>query len=324
MKTKALIIGYGITGRSAAKALAEAGFDVTVWSDQPVDQLPTTSANAYAIWVPVRLDDLRIELWTTVSYQAFVALSKVPTTGVELRQMLKLKRVHEEQPWFHTLPNYRQAQPDEIYPGYVDGFVLDDVPVIDPPTYLRWLHEQAVSLSVKFEQRKVTSFDDIPSEFAEVVNCTGLGSRELAGDKTLFAQRVQVLKVRSNGWNKVVIDEAANTCIVPHGDSTSGNGYIKLGGFIDSGDESLEPDPRVTADIIERCCKMVPGFEVKEGDVLEVTRALRPEMPHYAPRVERLQLGDRHITHVYGHDGMGYLLSIGISDYVAKLLLGQE
>ncbi len=321
MKKKALVIGYGITGRSNALALAEAGFEVTCWASEPAEQLPITSANAYAIWVPVRMDDARIEHWTNVTYERLRELATDPATGVELRQMLKLKRKHEERPWFKEMSIYRDARPEELtHKGYVEGFVIDPVPVIDPPTYLRWLHERLVSLGVKFEQREVESFDEIPAEFQHVVNCTGLGAKKLTGDKGLFAERVQVLKVRQPEapWRTVIIEEAANTCFVPHA------GYIKLGGKIGGG-VTLDPDPLVTADIIARVEAMVPGFKVAAEDVLSVTCAFRPETASGGPRVELETLrSGRRIVHCYGHDGMGYLLSLGIAEYVTGLLADDD
>lgn len=60
-----------------------------------------------------------------------------------------------------------------------------------------------------------------------------------------------------------------------------GNQSINVADMLVKGPECKRP---LTADIIKRCKEMVPGFKVELSDVLEVTRALRPERS--LPRVE--------------------------------------
>src|SRR5262249_12661725 len=132
----------------------------------------------------------------------------------------------------------------------------------------------------------------------------------------VYAQRVQVVTVKGNGFNRVVIDDEGpnqRACIVPHGN------YIKLGAVFDMNGESLEVDNDLVADIIKRCNAMAPDLKVSAADVLSVVRALRPERSMV--RVEKATLADgRVLIHNYGHDGMGYILSHGIAAEIASYL----
>ena len=72
-KRNILVIGAGISGLTAALKLLQAGHKVTIYSKEAAGVHPHTSFNAYAIWVPVRVDsDTRIEPWTDDSFDEFV------------------------------------------------------------------------------------------------------------------------------------------------------------------------------------------------------------------------------------------------------------
>ncbi len=312
-----LILGAGVSGLTTALKLLQSGHAVTIWSKEPDGKIPTTSLNAYAMWVPVRLDaDPRVERWANESLRELDKISHDAGTGVVMRQIFVLKTTHEE-PWYaRTFAAFRHARPLEISDQYADAHVLDTAPVIDPPVYLRWLRNQVSALGGRFLQREVQQLAECPAGHSIIVNCTGLGSRRLTGDRDLRPERVQVVTVKANGFDRVVIDDEGpnrRACIVPHAD------YIRLGAVFDGNQESLEVDDRNTADILERCSLMVPGFKVELSDVISVARAHRPERALPRVEVEPLPRG-RSVVHNYGHDGMGYILSHGIAAEIAGLV----
>lgn len=310
-----LVLGQGVTGLTAAWKLLAAGHQVTIWSKEASGQFPNTSSSAYAMWVPVKVDsDPRIERWTNETYAELAALAGDSKTGVVMRRIVVLKS-HKDEPWFSGQPWFRHGQGDEVPAGYADANVYDKAPVVDPLTYLPWLHAQVVAAGGKFDCKTVERLSDCPAEFDFVINCTGLGSRKLAADQTLVPERVQVITVKANGFDRVVIDDDGpnkRACIVPHGS------YIKLGGVFDGAQEGTEVEAAHTRDILERCKKMVPGFSAELVDVQSQIRAVRPERS--LPRVELDKSSGRAIVHNYGHDGMGYLLSLGIGNEVVALV----
>lgn len=305
-----LVVGAGVSGLTVAKKLLQDGHSISILSCEAEGQLPSGSANAYAMWVPVRVDsDPRIEAWTDQSLAEFRQLAADPSYGICLRSIFQLK-CDEALPWYASkLDSFRLARPDEISELYSCAHVIEQAPVIDPLVYLSKLQQEVLGLGASFQTVRLQGLGEVPGSYDLVVNCSSLGSRQLAADSTLFAQRMQVLKIKPNGFQHVVIDDEGpnkRACIVPHRD------YIKLGAVFDLDAESLEVDDSLTEDILQRCKNMVPGFKAERSDILSVHRALRPERP--LPRVEISALADgRPLIHNYGHDGMGYILSCGIA-----------
>jgi D-amino-acid oxidase len=292
-KHNVLIIGAGVSGLTTALKLLNAGHAVTLWSKEGPDAHPHTSASAYAMWVPITFD-ARLQKWADEGLTEFSALAADSATGVVLRQITQLK-------------------PDGHAPN-----VIENAPVIDPPVYLDWLRAQVVTAGGVIEKRSVSSLSEAPAAYDVIVNCSGLAARELAADPAVYADRVQVITIKANGFNRVVIDDEGpnkRACVVPHAS------YIKLGAVFDGRNETLETDDAHTQDILDRCNRMVPELQARREDILSVVRALRPEREGWLPRVEKTTLPDgRTLVHNYGHDGMGFILSHGIADEIARYL----
>lgn len=313
---KILVIGSGLIGLTSALKLAQAGHKVTVWSKEPVGTFPRTSLNAWATWWPVSIPaDPRVEAWNEATLPVYTALANEANTGVTMKQIFSLQ--HEmTKPWYDGKYGFfRYADASEIAPQYAGAFVMDKAPVIDPNLFLPWLHRQVCAQGVEFAKRVVNDIYEISEDFDVVVNCTGLAARELANDPTVFAARLQVLRIRHNGFDKAFFDDSGPTAVVPHGD------HIRIGATYDEGNESLAVDESGIPDILERVRAMLPGFQVDESDIMSVTRVLRPERKDWLIRVEKDELSDgRLLIHNYGHDGMGYGTSFGIAEEVASYL----
>lgn len=316
MKNKnILVLGAGVSGLTTALKLLEVGHKVTIWSKDQDGEMPPTSHNAYAFWLPVKADsDPRVERWANETYSAFEQLSHLTGSGVTMRTILELKVVQEE-PWYgQKLSSFRHAAGGEVTDQYKDAHILDSAPVIDPVVYLPWLKGKVAAAGAVFVQKEVAALADCPAEFELIINCTALGSRQLTGDQELYPARLQVLKLKHNGFDQVVFDsEGPNKlcCVVPQSD------YIKIGAVYDERNESMEVDEEATAGILERVTKMIPGFKADACDVLSVTRCLRPKRA--ATRVEPEKLADgRWVIHNYGHNGTGYIVSFGSAAEVAS------
>ncbi len=327
-KQHVLVIGAGVSGLTTALKLLQDGHKVTIRCKEFGGQFPNTSSHAYAMWVPVKMnDDPRIERWTDESFGAFEQLSHDTATGVVMRPVFQLK-TKIETPWFAganagNLCGFRHAQPGEIASCYADAHVLSSAPIIDPQIYLSWLWWQCHKLGGLFGQADIASLSGLHPQYSAIVNCTGLGARELAKDPSVHPERVQVVTIKPNGFDKVMIDDEgphARACVVPH------TNYIKLGGVFYGNDELLGIDNAGVFGIIDRCNAMAPGLNADIADILSVSQALRPERQGWLPRVEidyAISGDGRPVVHNYGHDGMGYLLSHGIgteiASYVANL-----
>jgi D-amino-acid oxidase len=189
------------------------------------------------------------------------------------------------------------------------------------PIYLDYLQRRFRATGGAITQRAVASLEEALSEASIVVNCTGLGARELLGDTDLHPSRGQVVRIRPNGFRRCLLDDTganAVAYIVPRQTD------IVLGGTDDEGNASTEPDPAVTRDILRRCARLDPAFAaISEADILSVAVGLRPVRS--AVRLEAEPRADgRLIVHNYGHGGAGVTLSWGCASEVANLVNGHS
>ncbi len=309
-----LIIGCGVSGLTCAVRLLEAGRPCEIWARE----LPpaTTSAVAAAFWYPYRAYPReRVTGWAMTSYARFRRLAEdEPAAGVFVLAAIELFRRPAPDPWWGAaVPRWRRARPDELPAGYVDGYRFD-APVIDTRRYLPWLMARVTELGGSIEQRAVDRLAEALAHRPRVVNCSGLGARELAGDGELVAIRGEVVRVEDPGLEMVTVDHDSPegvAYVIPRGDD------CVLGGSAEEGREDTEPDERVAAGILERCRRLEPrlaGLARRGG-----AAGLRPGRASVRLEAEEPAPG-KLVVHNYGHGGAGVTLSWGCAEEVAGLL----
>jgi D-amino-acid oxidase len=294
---RAVVVGAGVVGLTTAVCLREAGVDAHVVArDLPLD---TTSAVAAALWYPYRaLPVERVTAWSATSYAALEQLADVAGSGVRMRMGTELLASGAPDPW------WRDAVPDLRRTAEGLRFAA---PAVDMSIHLPWLAERLRTLGGTLERATVSALEDVDAD--AVVNCAGLGARELAGDDTVVAVRGQVVRVSAPGVQEWLLDQSdpANLVyVVPR------EGDVVLGGTAEEGAEGRTPDPATTAAIRARCAALLP--ELREAPVVAVAVGLRPVRP-----AVRLEAGGR-VVHCYGHGGAGVTLAWGCAVEVAALL----
>ena len=307
-----LVIGGGVAGLSAAIVLAEAGHAVRVAARELGEG--TTSAVAAAFWYPYHAypEDQVIRL-ASASLRRFQSLMDDPATGVLRRDALEVYPHPVQAPgWSTAAERFELAAPELLPPGHGFGHVFTTA-VVETPIYLEWLHARALALGARVERRAITSLDEALSECPRVINCAGLGARELAGDRLLHPVRGQVVRVENPGLTRVWIDEhsgPAITYIVPRSRD------VVLGGSSEPHLEDRIPDPALTRAIIDRCAALEP--RLADARVLSVAVGLRPARTPL--RLETEARANGRIIHNYGHGGAGVTLSWGCAEAVLDLM----
>lgn len=305
------VVGAGVIGLTSAMRLAEAGHQVRVVAAGPPEQ--TTSAVAAAVWYPYRaFPEQLVTGWSARSYHHLARLATVPGTGVRMRWGRELRRTPAADPWWRSaVPEFTRLDGDDLPAGYRDGWRMR-VPVVDMSRHLPWLRQRLVDLGVPLTLRRLDTLADAdPADV--VVNCTGLGARELVGDGQLTPVRGQVLVVEQFGLTEWVLDdsdEARPTYVIPREET------VILGGTAEEGAEDLTPRPEVAEEIRRRCAALVPA--AADARVLAHRVGLRPARP--TVRLERDATADRPVVHCYGHGGAGVTLSYGCAEEVVALV----
>lgn len=309
---RVVVVGAGVVGLTCAHRLVRAGHAVEVWSrDATAD---TTSAVAAAIWYPyLAMPEADVSRWAGATYDMLSILSVRPETGVALRRGRVLFREPRPDPfWASAVPRLGRLDPDLLPPAYAGGLEYA-APVLHMPTYLPWLADELAAAGVRFRRRELA--DLVPARAAAdlVVNATGLGARELAGDGSLTGVRGQVVRVADPGlagWTEDEDHPAGIVYVIPRGtDVVCGGTADSVATDTDATD--LEPDPKTAEAILERCREVVP--ELDGAPVLGHAVGIRPVRPGI--RLER----DGDVIHCYGHGGSGVTLSWGCADDVLRL-----
>jgi D-amino-acid oxidase len=306
------VVGAGVSGLTTALRLAEAGHDVTVVArDRPAD---TTSAVAAALWFPYRvLPYDRVLAWSATGYTAFARLAADrPESGVRLRWGTELlRREPGDEWWAPAVPALAVTR--DVPPGYTAGWRFR-APVVDMGRYLPWLAAEAAAAGVTLVPEAV-EVRDLAGLGALVVDCAGLGARDLVPDPTVTPVRGQVVVTDPVGveeWVSDDLDERTLTYVIPRIDD------VVVGGTAEEGAWGTEPDPAVADAILARAAALVPalaGATVRAHKV-----GLRPSRP--SVRLEAERRGRQTIVHNYGHGGAGVTLSWPCADEVVALVSG--
>ena len=313
-----VVVGGGVAGLTTAVRLAESGARVRVWTREPASR--TTSAVAGALWEPYRVEPRhRVEGWARRSFEVFAELARRPeTTGVRMVDGLQAIPATADGGaelaipyWASGAPGLRRVAPGELPPGYGSGFRVR-LPLIDMPAYLDYLTSRLLAAGGEVAERAVASLDEAARAAPVVVNCTGIGARDLVPDPRVRPVRGQLVVVANPGVTEWFVDadegsaQAAYFFPQPFG--------LVLGGTAEEDVWDSAPDPRTAEAIIRRCARVDP--RIGTAAVLGHRVGLRPVRDEV--RLERE--GDR--VHNYGHGGAGVTVSWGCAEEAAALTTG--
>lgn len=306
-----LVLGAGVSGLTSALRLADAGYRVRILAAAP---WPATVSNiSAAIWYPFHAYPVeQVEGWARQAFAVFEELADDPACGITMRRGRILWHGAGTDPGLGAVPG--EAVP-VLDPDRLAGFefgAMVTVPIVEMPIYLPWLLGQLAGQGVTVERGEVESLDEALALCPLVVNCTGLGARELVRDGSMTPIRGQVVRVENPGIEEFSFDADEEKTEVMYVIPRSRD--VILGGTAEAGVWSREPDSRVTRAILERCVAAEP--RLAGARVLGATIGLRPG--RRTVRLEAERRGAGTVVHNYGHGGSGVTVSWGCAEDVAE------
>ena len=253
----AAVVGCGVVGLSTARTLQRRGFDVTIYAkDMPPE---TTSNISGASWFPSHVIDeaRRTSAWDSQfekaarfahrAYQLLVG----DEYGVHWREQYALSDHDDDdgsESWDYSMlhdlfPASRELKRTEN-PFPAKHAYVESTMFIEPSVYLNTLLRDFYVAGGKVrrvafaEPRQLAGLSE-----AIVVNCTGLGSRELFSDSELLPIKGQLTALLP----QPEVDYAmvsGGLYMFPRRDG------IMLGGTFERGVETLEPNPEASQRIL--------------------------------------------------------------------------
>jgi D-amino-acid oxidase len=313
MAKSVAIIGAGVSGLTCGVLFAERGFSTKIFAEQIGTK--TTSGAAGALWFPYDAEPAeKVIPWALATYKVLVDLANDPSCGVsmiELRQYSRTGKI-EIPDWATAFVIPSEVEGSLNISAFDSGFAVR-VPLMDTTIYLNYLVERFKKAGGEIESGiRFDELDDVDPDFDLVINCAGIGARDLANDANLEPHRGQVAIVSKpeNLDCAIVCDDAPLMYVIPRTND------CVFGGTNDVSD-NLNPDPATTKAVVAECSRVL---ELEKPRVVRERVGLRP-FRKSGVRLEKEKLRDgRTVIHNYGHGGSGFTLSWGCADEVLSLL----
>jgi D-amino-acid oxidase len=317
------IVGAGVSGLTCGVVFAERGYRTAIFAKDVGQQ--TTSSVAAAVWFPYHVEPAeRVIPLALETYQVLLDLIGVPDSGVSMIESRQFLRIGEIEVPDWAIPLGAQSLSSVatgLWPvrdraqrggySFKSGFSLP-VPLTDTTIYLGYLATRfrkaggEIHSNVRFEKP-----EDVERKFGLVINCAGIGARELVQDTGLEPHRGQVAIVpKIEGLSSAIVcDDAPLMYAIPRANDCVFGGTNELS-------DNLAADPAITSRIVTECSRVL---NIDKPSVLAERVGLRP-FRRSGVRLERDHLRDgRTVVHNYGHGGAGFTLSWGCAREVLNI-----
>jgi D-amino-acid oxidase len=325
VKHRVAIVGAGVSGLTCGVVFAERGHRTAIFAKEIGQQ--TTSGAAGALWFPYDVEPAnKVIPWALETFRTLIDLAGSAESGVSIIELRQFSRTGAIQIPDWALPLGGRSLPSSIMSSQVEtsldqksvefagGFVLN-VPLMDTTIYLDYLANRFLKADGQIiENVCFEKLEDVDPKFDLVINCAGIGARELAHDADLESHRGQVAivpRIKDLPY-AVVCDDAPLMYAIPRTND------CVFGGTNDLSDD-LGVDSETTARIVAECSR---ALKIEKPNLLAERVGLRP-FRKSGVRVERAHLRDgRTLVHNYGHGGSGFTLSWGCAKKVFDLATG--
>lgn len=190
--------------------------------------------------------------------------------------------------------------------------------VADQSRHLAFLTRECQDAGVRFVPQRLGSLEDLEraAEGAQaVVNCSGLGARDLFDDQEVYAVRGQTVRVLAP-WVKCVWHLDDDCYVIPNMD------FVVLGGTRQANDDDARTREADVEGVVERCARVLPAL--RSAPVLHKWAGLRPARSSVRLEAETVAMPQSGrvipVVHNYGHGGAGVTLAWGCAQEAVEEL----
>ncbi|XP_050400433.2 D-aspartate oxidase isoform X2 [Patella vulgata] len=322
---KICVVGAGIIGLSSAIRIQDRypKIDITIIADKFSPN--TTSDGAGALFEVFAVGDTPLELVQKWAKETWDHLKNV-AFSVEADSA----RVQHVSGYWVTgdPPMTSETSPDEentsrrltseemqlLFPRAKSGKFFTSY-LVDCTSYLPWLMKQYMNKGGKIINKTIQSLDELYPLYDIIINCSGLHSHQLLGDKELFPARGETIRVHAPWIKHFYVQDIGDefTYIFP------GSKNVVLGATFQKGNWNTKPNHEDRAALFERCCQIHPSLKMATVDYSWV--GLRPCRSRVRLELEPPSAHTKcRVIHNYGHGGAGVTLHWGCAQTVVDLL----
>lgn len=227
-ETKILVIGAGVSGLTTAICLRESGFNVVIVAEKFAPNVVSNVAGALWEWPPAACGKHgtprsleRSKVWCMTAYEKLKTLQATlgsTATGIYLRNatfyfhealedlpedLNKMNELADKVDDFRRGLDIVSSSIDLKFQKGIKDAYQHMAPTVDTDVYMQWLFHQVETLGCEIIEEKIT-LNLIEHEqalldrfnCAAIVNCTALGSIEIANDASMYPLRGALVRVK--------------------------------------------------------------------------------------------------------------------------------
>ncbi|CAH0004293.1 unnamed protein product [Clonostachys byssicola] len=313
------IIGSGVIGLTSALALVKDGFNVTIVArDLPGDDGSQQWASPWAGAGILPYPESKGHDLQTETFKFYRALAhRDPTSGVQVVDVTEYYdgRNDDSTIWYKRMvPKYRLLPSKNLPANAKIGFKYQSM-TVNPAVFLPWIKRLLDKKGVHFIRAEVKSLAEARSilKTPVIINASGLGAFDLAGDDKVIAVRGQTMLVESDSHEMVMFQGSHYTYQIPRMFS----GGVILGGVSQPGNSDQDVDPDLRPDILRR----MNAISNDRFRSVDLNKHVIADLVGFRPSRKggyRLEVEDG-IIHAYGFNTLGYTYSYGVALKVCEL-----
>jgi D-amino-acid oxidase len=309
-KKRIAIIGGGVIGRTAAYALQQSGYDVTVITDKTPEE--TVSLVAGGIWKPAYAEPKeKLIRWANETYDWYKTIPDHATANNGLRwipAVLHLTDYDSSIEWARRVPDLKEVENPIGLRDEIRRTFHATIPAVDMGYFLAWLMAESAKLGVKEVFRHLDSVTEAEAYGDLVIVATGLETSKLIPKSNMYPIQGQVVRVKNPGGigYRQFNTKEESLYIIPRVDD------VVIGGTHVEYASGLEVDLDLQQAMLERAFEFEPRLRAQP--IVKGLVGLRPGRSSV-----RVDFADG-IIHAYGHGGSGVTTAWGTALEILELV----